>query len=565
MFRISEGKFALAAVFCLLATTELRAADAFPSDRTAWAAPIVTISVTDAEPELDATDIASMKAAGTVELVGSGQLTASSSLAGVTCPVHVCAGVVFRSTYGGPTAKAEGAFYVHTGATVFSDNSGATFSAAGTSKNGEIHLQGGEGADGQLAQYVILPGGSSSNLRLPLGKSLVLHADSTIAVLDGKSLVCESPCAIDLDGHFLTWRGTGTPLIDTLTIKRADGGGFIVDGGVLTPRSMSATTGFRGNGEIRLINGGTLKFGEPHTIIEPIEWNVRWDGRGNLEVSLPNTDEYRAKIAHPNARNNRLGGTFELQTDLPLTNGATTAANFDRSKYKVLAFQGPVTGTGGIDASLDMNKGKWWDLSLMNPANDFAGGVKLRCGNLALYADGALPADGGALELDESSVELVGTNPLETWTLPTLTAKGSGTNVIRMLNGARAVWRRIEQTGTGTLVSDGAPAADVLALSSGKFVVSNNCRSVAGLYKGHRWSADYDVSPTKPETWKNIYVSEFPPDVYCASGYFHVTNAAKLAEIGFDTQNVTNNVDNGLGFIVRGGYDWDNCISYSSA
>lgn len=565
MIRIVWGKIAMAAVCSFWSSFGLKAADAFPSDRTTWAEPIVTISVADADQSLEAADIASMKAAGTVELVGSGRLTASSSLAGVTCPVHVCAGVVFRSTYGGPTAKAEGAFYVHTGATVFSDNSGANFSAAGTSKSGEIHLQGGEGADGQLAQYVILPGGSSSNLRLPLAKSLVLHADSTIAVLDGKSLVCESPCAIDLEGYFLTWRGTGTPLVDSLTIQHADGGGFIVDGGALTPRSMSATTGFRGNGEIRLINGGTLKFGEPHTIIEPIEWNVCWDGRGNLEVSLPNTDEYRAKISHPNAKNNRLGGTFELQTDLPLTNGATTAANFDRGKYKVLAFQGPVTGTGGIDASLDMNKGKWWDLSLMNPANDFAGGVKLRCGNLALYADGALPADGGALELDESSVELVGMNPLETWTLPTLTAKGSGTSAIRMLNGARAAWRRIEQTVSGTLVSEGAPETDALVLSAGKLVVSNGYRSVAGLYKGHRWSADYDVSSTKSATWKDIYVSEFPPDDTCQNGYFHVTNAVKLAEIGFDTQNVANNVDNGLGFIVRGGYDWDNKISYSSA
>ena len=63
MFRIGDGKMAIAAVFCPLAATELRAADAFPSDRTAWATPIVTISVTDAEQELDATDIASMKAA----------------------------------------------------------------------------------------------------------------------------------------------------------------------------------------------------------------------------------------------------------------------------------------------------------------------------------------------------------------------------------------------------------------------------------------------------------------------------------------------------------------------
>ena len=549
--------------FCFLLPVGLKAADAFPSDRTIWATPIATINVTSADQNLTSSDIDNMKAAGTVEFVGSGRLTAAASLAGVTCPVHVCAGVVFRSTYGGPTAKAGGAIYVHTGATIFADNSEATYSAGGTTKSGEIHLQGGEGADGHLAQYEILPGGSSSNLRLPLAASLILHADATIAALDGKSLVCESPCAIDLNGHFLTWRGTGTPLIDSLAISHVDGGGFIVDGGVLTPRSMTATTGFRGNGEICLINGGKLRFGEPHQIKEPIEWNVTWDGEGGVEVQLSNSDEYRAQISHPNARNNRLGGTFELQADLSLTNGATTGANFDRSKYKVLAFHGPVTGPGGIDAAVtDLNRCKWWDLSLMNPANDFAGGVKLLCGNLALYADGALPADGGALELNQSSVEIVGSDPLAVWSLPTLTARGAGVNMVRTLNGGHASWARIEQTGAGMLVSEGPLETDALVLSAGKLVVSNGYGSVAGLYKGHRWMADYDVS-TKAKEWPKVYVSETEPDAGTVSqaGYFHITNTAAFAQYGFDTQNITNNVDRGLGYFVRLGYDWDNRIS----
>ena len=194
---------------------------------------------------------------------------------------------------------------------------------------------------------------------------------------------------------------------------------------------------------------------------------------------------------------NRWDGTVQLDGPFALTKyGATGDYAFEES----VTFVGPVHGAGSFVSSggrLDDLRDGWTHLHLMNGENDFRGGVVKVGGSVNLYADGALPRDGGALVLSNSVVTLHGDGA---WSLPELHVVGTGlvttaTAVVpnvteKPLNPTftRGSLTRVVKEGAGELVINSAYATPLLDVREGTaslMVGETNDYGPAGLVAGH--------------------------------------------------------------------------------
>lgn len=194
---------------------------------------------------------------------------------------------------------------------------------------------------------------------------------------------------------------------------------------------------------------------------------------------------------------NRWDGTVQLDGPFALTKyGATGDYAFEES----VTFVGPVHGAGSFvssGGSLDDLRDGWTHLHLMNGENDFRGGVVKVGGSVNLYADGALPRDGGALVLSNSVVTLHGDGA---WSLPELHVVGTGlvttaTAVVpnvteKPLNPTftRGSLTRVVKEGSGELVVNSAYATPLLDVREGTVslaVGEANAHGPAGLVAGH--------------------------------------------------------------------------------
>lgn len=194
---------------------------------------------------------------------------------------------------------------------------------------------------------------------------------------------------------------------------------------------------------------------------------------------------------------NRWDGTVQLDGPFALTKyGATGDYAFEES----VTFVGPVHGAGSFvssGGSLDDLRDGWTHLHLMNGANDFRGGVVKVGGSVNLYADGALPRDGGALVLSNSVVTLHGDGA---WALPELHVVGTGlvstaTAVVPNVTEnplkptfTRGSIARVVKEGAGGLVVNSAYATPLLDVREGTVslaVGEANAHGPAGLVAGH--------------------------------------------------------------------------------
>lgn len=535
----------------------------------------ISISVSG-DRDLTDTEISQMVNAPAVAFKGSGTITATKSLASGSCPVHVTAGVTFRSTFAGPTAKATGAFYVHSGASIFADNQKGTFYAdngSSTTPNGDVHLQGGDGADGKGAQYLMGVFGTSEsmyNVRLPLANKTTLYGDSTAMIVlpesrDGAMLVADSR-TIDLQGHFLTWRGNARDVavcVDDITDSNPDGGGFIVDAMKFIPRGLGTNT-MVGDGELRFVNGGVLSFSEVHRLIRPIGWKVNWtEGEGTLYTQAFRDDVVIDPPPYPNSTYCRIGGTFTLLSDLVLTNKATSNAKYVLEDYCPIAFEGKITGAFGIDGSAPNggNNEKWWAISLMNPENDFTGGMKLNTDYLQLFANGALPAEGGKLEAVDTIVELLPSS-LGDWQLPEadFIATMDGVSAVRTTGSSiGGSWRGVTKHGAGTLSYRSLVGGKLLDVAEGTVEIISTSAEIAGLYAGQKYFGEYIPSASTAPDHSDVHVSAEPPPLNKSinHGCFHVTNEVDFSEDKFNYNDLMDAANLKYGFPVRQNFDFD--------
>ena len=126
-----------------------------------------------------------------------------------------------------------------------------------------------------------------------------------------------------------------------------------------------------------------------------------------------------------------------------------------------LALCGPVSGEQGGFRSYPNNNRKGFMLKLMNPNNSFKGGVSLSDGCFTATANGALPADGGAIVVTNGSISLYGDID---YALPDCVLSATGKVSTTTATGA---WKKMSKTGSGEWIYDSRVGADVLELSQG--------------------------------------------------------------------------------------------------
>ncbi len=165
-----------------------------------------------------------------------------------------------------------------------------------------------------------------------------------------------------------------------------------------------------------------------------------------------------------------------LQIDCPVLN-FNVPANGGLHEF---AFTNTVTGGGIALNGLDTTE---FGLYLASNANSFTGGVHGTYANLHLLHGQALPADGGALALTNSTLTLE--SPTDVYQLPAAEFAGDST----VTGGVEGAFASLRKSGEGELKYDSQLGAEVLEVVGGsvdlaKFKNQASRSAVAGLIEG---------------------------------------------------------------------------------
>lgn len=213
-------------------------------------------------------------------------------------------------------------------------------------------------------------------------------------------------------------------------------------------------------------------------------------------------------------RYNRWDGPIRLDGRVTLTKYESTGG-FAVDESVVLA--GKVSGSGPIASAGPLDNGcdTMTHVRLMNGANDFTGGVVKIGGSVDVYADGALPRDGGALVLSNSTVVLY--NDLA-WHLPELRVCGTGRIQTSTAGGVSIAdpanpaffygdWKKIVKDGAGELTVESTYGTEMLDVREGTVVLEKYERSGANMYGPAGLIAGFHTFDTKAEM-EAAYASE---------------------------------------------------------
>ena len=420
---------------------------------------------------------------------GSGTLTFDTELPNWTGSLGVTNGVVVAI----PVAQtvlgsASGAVWVSSGTTIVIDDSdGASRANNSLAPKRPIHLAG-TGAPGYYGAIKII--NNVSRYRSCLPYSLVLEADTTMCFgnVDHKDAV---NFVLDTSGGAKTIDQQGKYVL-TLTKQGAtrvpkflwSGGNFvnpyrIVHDGVYFDNRGSSFSGSSAN-IVTLRNGANLIYednaGQPWTLI--VE-----DTAGKLDINTGNNYEVTTARRMWN-------GPVTLEKSLNVSIGGAAVTNS-------VGFAGKVSGIGGFNSSVATGKKYWF--FLMNPDNDFTGGVALTNLTLCVGAATAIPSGEGAgpLELKDSRVALY--NGLSSFAFPDTTFIGTGSVVGPSDRAAAGTVRSLTKKGSGTLSVDAHLTADDVTLGGGTLSLPSGIRRrFAGLYHGK-----FKVPDSHSSVWGN--------------------------------------------------------------
>ena len=528
-----------------------------------------TVTVTDASgAQTTRIGVDPATVSGTIVKTGVGELKMLDSRTTFAGTIHVMEGVLRVSNMyplGGDSATT----YVHSNATLITDYSNPKEEVKSTAVYGTTVYEGGGGAAGQPGQLVMIKG---SNIRAPLPTKNILLADATWNYIGN---VCwDASKIIDLQGHVLTISDEG---VDDATLyvdgfKAQNPGGFILDGlAEFDIRQVGAET-FCGNGFLKFTNGTPFVFPESYRAKNPIEWKIVADSTAVTELRGASANSSYGRLTNfPNTTWMSVGG-LELSEgqDLVLSSYGTVK-EYDQW-WVPFAVMGTFSGTGGITYKTADSTARNWLITLGGADNAFKGGVNLYETNRLDLVNGgnALPANGGDLKMATGGILGIGAGE---YTLPGAEFTGDISVINSQEDSATGAWTKpVVKKGAGTLdygVSVGGPLLDV---REGTVRLRSDYSTVAGLNKGYLWFAEYGIASVSSDTDKRrLSISETEPtsatnekgELY-SKGYFHVTNATALAELGFNYVDPTNG-NASIGFPVRMGYDWENKNGYNNS
>jgi len=130
---------------------------------------------------------------------------------------------------------------------------------------------------------------------------------------------------------------------------------------------------------------------------------------------------------------------------------------------------GPVSGIGDIGYNTDVNNQKMTFLRLANANNSFTGGVYLKKNVLEATVDGAIPANGSALNSDGSTVYLTAASEYH---LPDFVISGTGS--VHSASATTGSFKAATKGGDGTYEWDTKVGAKSFALNGGVLKFGGN-------------------------------------------------------------------------------------------
>lgn len=308
-----------------------------------------------------------------------------------------------------------------------------------------------------------------------LGSELYLAGDALLAVTtavhvgiknDAFKLVC--------NGHFLTIRPHVGCVFQYNYPSNPDpqGGGLILEDAVTQIRNSEAADNLGGgvdSGRVVITNGGTIQVVGSHGLL-PWRLDVCESGSRILTGG-----KIQAGGIHTNVN------VWSGSTHLPEGTVSVVLKNFD-GNASAMTFKGPIHGAGGLYAYRESNaqKDKDSQFHLFSPENDFAGGLAVEDTVLYLWANGAMPADGGLLSVTDATVNLAAKDVF--YELPGAVFSGTG-----YVSRAFGRWNSaVEKTGAGTLVYDALVDGPSLDVREGtvSFPKMSSRAKYAGVFEG---------------------------------------------------------------------------------
>ena len=368
-----------------------------------------------------------------------------------------------------------GSVYVKDGATLDSHPpSTATGNTPWGFFNKRIFFEG-TGVNGVGA---IVHTGERTINRMVLSSNLVMTADATIANLSAYTMYMSGgsyPMWLDMNGHTLTFKGAVQVAWGCWNIKNP--GKIISRLSQLTIQNANTYLNGSSANTLVITNNGVLTFNKTSG---SLPWTL--DARNALYISVSDGG------ANYNKTNISYWGGPVLLGD----NRLRVALN--RGYW--FSFHGPISGNGGF--RVESNDNTPGQLNLISPDSSFAGGVGMNRSTLALWNDGALPTDGGALAMTNSAVLFA--NDGVTYSLPDLQVHGTG-----LVSRGSGAWKTVTKTGDGALVWDSSVGADALNVRRGTVDFPYTRRSIAGFIESERTC--YNGYAAVKAAWDKVFTN----------------------------------------------------------
>ena len=491
--------------------------------------------------------------AGTLVKQGTGWVTVASNLGAFTGEIHVEAGVWDVCHTNGIGSYLGGAAFAHDGATIVMERKPEYMSwkppydkeinnGPGNTKAIVMEGEGAEGMGGALVAK---------------GSTVV---DDFFAPARYPTLTNDATVIIDQTGMILNWRPAGIWKLNgnTLTVKGAEG--WVRPTFKHNNTAVQAGNIICENVEHYFVSGASLAGGPGFTNTLDRQSSITFqnvysteDGDRNWTLDYRDVSYFRLTAGtydgyayEPTAANRKYMawyGPILLGCDMRLYNTSSldTAAN-PHYHHVGLNLHGRISGDYGIkpypDALRYMSD---ITLGLHCPTNTFTGGVTLgERDTLVLWANGALPADGGAAVITNGSVMLMGDGA---YSLPALEIHGTGT--VYQASIAGGSWSSVLKTGDGTLVYDASTGAATIDMQGGTL------RMVAASHK--HWEAYAGLSEW---TNKTAYKTAMTSGEYLQSSITSL--CVRVAESQYGGPWCTDHSSNGADFgVAYRGFIWN--------
>ena len=402
------------------------------------ASPVYTITVASGTRELTTAvddDNTAIGTTGTIVKKGAGTLQIKSDVISTFAgEIVIEAGRWYSGTRSGLGTKNGGAVWVKNGATLhmfhgekhnFATADQITRKAyiIGTGTDGKGALYGSSGLGGSTEVYGIYP------------KYITLLGDARIESADHVNF---DNLVVDMNRH-------------TFTVSPKDS-------------DWDRLSGTWTNGNINVVSKPILIEGSP----------VLAGGDENV-IRFKSSSGYRANnyAATENNAQGRWTAVFENNTTLYGPNKSGVIAGWNgpvilegntaitcQDTFGKFAFWGPVSGPGNFGKNTTAVK--YTNLKLANANNSFTGGIWVKWGSLTATTDGAIPANGGAVNATNSTVEL---SAAMEYHLPGLVLSGTGS--VFSVAGTTGSFKNATKTGGDTITWNTKVGAKSFALNGG--------------------------------------------------------------------------------------------------